>query len=243
LSSSKTRADVTKRLASLVERGYKLYKDLDADSRDGKFIVGYQAWYTATLPLVRALAPDRVDEFEDLYRTKGRRSKVSLETYRISDWLVGLSLLDDKTEKLVAGLTLSQVLILQSLEERASSRLTDIMALLQYDLFDHELDAASYLASGGHLRAAGAVAGVVLESHLGAICTRHSISLGRKKHSISTLNDALRDGGIIDVPVWRTVQSLADIRNLCDHRRERDPTPKEVSRLVDTTRQLLAEIA
>ena len=48
--------------------------------------------------------------------------------------------------------------------------------LVQADLFDNELDAAAELNDKGFRRAAGAVAGVVLEEHLETVCEQHNIS-------------------------------------------------------------------
>ena len=39
--------------------------------------------------------------------------------------------------------------------------------------------------------------------------------------------------GVIDVPTWRQIQRLGDIRNLCDHNKGREPTKKELEELVD----------
>jgi hypothetical protein len=36
----------------------------------------------------------------------------------------------------------------------------------------------------------------------------------------------------IDVPQWRFIQHLADIRNLCDHDRQAEPTLEQVTNLV-----------
>jgi hypothetical protein len=116
-------------------------------------------------------------------------------------------------------------------------RLDDVLAnwsgVLQASLFDSEIDAARHLAQNGHLRVAGAVAGVVLEGHLAEICARNTVKLTKRDPHISDFNDALKAADIFDIPNWRWIQRLADIRNLCDHKKTRDPTNDEVSELVD----------
>ena len=50
--------------------------------------------------------------------------------------------------------------------------------------------------------------------------------------TISDFNDALKDNGTLDTPTWRQIQRLGDIRNLCSHSKEREPTKDEVSELI-----------
>lgn len=107
--------------------------------------------------------------------------------------------------------------ILKSVQSRFESSLFDIRQLAQADLFDSELDAAKELAKNKFSRAAGALAGVVLERHLAEVCDNHAIKIAKKAPAISDLNDALKGADVIDIPTWRSVQHLADIRNLCDH--------------------------
>jgi hypothetical protein len=76
------------------------------------------------------------------------------------------------------------------------------------------------------------LAGVVLERHLAQVCDNHSIKIAKKAPGISDLNDALKEANVIDVPQWRFVQHLADIRNLCDHNKKAEPTPEQVDELL-----------
>jgi hypothetical protein len=55
----------------------------------------------------------------------------------------------------------------------------------------------------------------------------------KKSATISDFNDALKEGGVLDVPVWRGIQRLGDLRNLCGHNRDREPTSDEVRELID----------
>jgi hypothetical protein len=57
------------------------------------------------------------------------------------------------------------------------------------------------------------------------------------------LNQALRDANAIDVPQWRFNQHLADIRNLCDHDKAREPTKEQVQDLIDGAAKVLKTIA
>ena len=47
---------------------------------------------------------------------------------------------------------------------------------------------------------------------------------------------------VIDTAQWRFVQHLADIRNKCDHKKSADPTPVEVTDLVDGVAKVIKTI-
>jgi len=110
--------------------------------------------------------------------------------------------------------------------------LVDIRQLVQADLFDSELEVAGELARQKFVRAAGAVAGVVLERHLGQVCDNHGIKVRKKAPGIADLNNALKEGGVVDVPQWRFIQHLADIRNLRGHDKKVEPTADQVNDLI-----------
>jgi hypothetical protein len=123
--------------------------------------------------------------------------------------------------------------ILKAVRSRFESSLHDIRQFIQADLFVSELDAAKELVKFGFLRAAGAVAGVVLEKHLEQVAINHMNPIRMKNPAISDLNDHLKKCGIIDVPMWRNIQFLGDLRNLCDHNKHREPTKDEIEDLIN----------
>ena len=104
--------------------------------------------------------------------------------------------------------------------------------MVQADLLDSELEAASELLKHKFMRAAGAVAGVVLEKHLAQVCENHGVTVAKKNPSISDFNEALKSADVIDVPAWRFHQLLADIRNQCDHDKKQEPTAAQVQDLI-----------
>ena len=200
----------------------------------------YQRWYTESSEAIKQLLPDRLPEFKQLYMGDGRRKQLDSTTFNIQDWLNGVragsnwggeKLFDDFTA--VTMRFFNQLDILKSVEARFDSTLFDIKQFVQADLFDSELDTAGELASHGFLRAAGAVAGVVLEKHLGQVADNHNFKTRKKNPVISDFNDLLKDGGILDVPSWRQIQRLGDIRNLCTHNKQREPTGEEVEELIN----------
>jgi len=132
--------------------------------------------------------------------------------------------------------------VLESAQKRLDSLLSDIRHVLQSKLFDDELSVATELRKKNHLRAAGAVAGVVLEEHLKHVIFKHPVKMAKTDPTIAYLNDVLKEASIYDVPTWRFIQRLGDIRNLCVHAKERDPTSSEVEELIAGTEKVIKTV-
>jgi hypothetical protein len=234
------------RMAELANKGLELLRDLSSKNEKppaagagARFSKEYEMWYTEAHEVVKQLIPSRLPEFELHYRPDVRRKeKIDASNYGIADYLLGISVTDmygDEAFDSLASVTMRfhrQVKILQSADTRFASVLMDIRTILQADLFDSELEAAKELRKKGFLRAAGAVAGVVLEAHLAQVVESHGIKIKANPH-ISDLNDALKTTEIIDVASWRFVQHLGDLRNLCDHNKAQEPTQEQVSELIN----------
>ena len=86
------------------------------------------------------------------------------------------------------------------------------------------------------------MAGVVLEGHLSAVCENHAIKIIKKNPCIGDYNDKLKADGIYDTPTWRTIQQLGDIRNLCGHKRDREPTKDEVEALISGVERVIKTV-
>ena len=93
------------------------------------------------------------------------------------------------------------------------------------------------------LRAAGALAGVVLERHLQRAAENHGIVLKKKDPTTSDLNDPLKEKGVYGIPVWRKIQYLADIRNLCSHKNGADPSQEQVSELIEGVNAIVKTVS
>ena len=202
------------------------------------FATTYQRWYSEAKALIRQLLPDRLADFVRYYEKPKTRKNITYESYRIEDFLQGLSVTRGWEKEKVVGPEAAilhfrqQLAILKAVRTRFESSLFDIRKLVMADLFDSELDAAAELAKKKFLRAAGAVAGVVLEKHLAQVCSNHSVAISKKAPSISDLNNLLKAANVVDVPQWRFIQHLGDIRNLCDHNKTKEPTAEQVADLI-----------
>jgi hypothetical protein len=210
------------------------------------FAADYQPWYSEAKILIKQLLPDRLVDFVRHYE-KPKARKSTAENYRIDDYLQGLtvSMTQGMQREKVVGPEAAipqfrqQVSILKSVRARFESSLFDIRQLVMADLFDSELEAAEELAKKKFTRAAGAVAGVVLEKHLTQVCENHNAKISKRNPGISDLNNALKEAGIVDLPLWRFIQHPGDIRNLCDHDKKAGPTEAQVDDLLSGVKKVV----
>ena len=223
----------------------KLVKDDFEELPD--FKIEYQSWYTESLVLIKQLLPDRLTDFIRYYEKPKTRNRLSVENYTIEDYLQGLQLKNGIGELLVgpsAGIPrfTQQLAILKSISTRFESSLFEITQIVQADLFNDELSSARELLKHKFIRASGAIAGVVLEKHLGNICYSHNIKITKKTPTIADYNDILKREEVLDVPNWRFIQFLGDIRNSCDHNKDIEPTEKQVKELIDGVDKIIKTI-
>jgi hypothetical protein len=226
----------------------KQIKDALGDKADDfikklpRFTSGYQTWYSEAKAVVRQLIPDRLADFVRHYERPSNRKILQYDNYTIEDYLKGLS--RGNVVHMDAGIALmeQQFLILKSAKQRFKSSIFDIRQLVAADLYDSEVDAARSLLKNKFLRAAGAISGVILENHLAQVCENHDLKLTKKNPTISDFNDLLKSADVIDMPRWRANQHLADIRNLCDHGKSKEPTTEQVEDLIDGVEKVLKTI-
>ncbi len=174
-----------------------------------------------------------------------RRKSIDVETYSIYDYLAGITVTRSfGTELVFNNVSVAmqkfdqQLNILRSVSGRLDSLLTDLMRVLQASLIDDELEAARQLHRAKHLRSAGVLAGVTLESHLKQLLRDHRVSM-RKTATLSNLNEALKSADIYGVPEWRQIQYLTDLRNICAHKAEREPESDEIDRMISAVDALI----
>jgi hypothetical protein len=209
------------------------------------FAVEYDTWYSEALRVVKQLIPDRTNDFVNQYKNE-KRKEIDFLSYGISDYLLGLE--TKRGDRVIADQNAAipkmqlQNTILKSAEKRFESALFDIQEVVQADLFDSELEAARELAKNGFFRPGGAVAGVVLERHLGHVCENHGLKSRKAHPSIADYYQLLKEAEIIDVPKWRFIQHLGDIRNQCDHGKDREPTKEDVIDLVEGVEKVIKTV-
>ncbi|MDP3895318.1 MAG: hypothetical protein Q8Q62_01440 [Mesorhizobium sp.] len=202
----------------------------------------YQSWYSEAKALVRQIIPDRLSDFVKHYERQQNRKLLQWDNYTIEDYLQGLRRSDSVPMRAGLSRMEQQLNIVKSAQQRFMSSLFDIRQLVAADLFDSEIATARILAKNRFLRAAGAVAGVILEKHLAQVCKNHGLAISKKNASIGDLNDLLKNADVIDMPRWRANQHLADIRNISDHSKSKEPTDEQISDLIEGVDKVLKTI-
>ncbi|WMT89275.1 hypothetical protein [Pelagibacterium sp. H642] len=209
---------------------------------------GYQAWYSKAQAVIKQVMPNRLLDFMSYFDVPKGRKEITFQNYMIRDYLQGLIITRGwEKEVIVDGAAAipefnQQLDMVKAAKATLESTLMDLKAVLQADLFDTEIDTAGALAKAGYFRAAGAICGVVLEKHLLQVCAVHGVTIRKKNPGISELSQVLRDADITTIPQWRFIQHLADIRNICDHAKGREPTKEEIDDLVSGAKKVLKTI-
>ncbi len=207
----------------------------------------YQGWYSESLVLLRQILPDRVADFIRHYEKPKNRKSIDYENYRIEDYLQGLRITSGFNKEVIVDASAAipqfdqQYAMVAAAKSRFKSSLFDIRQLVQADLLDSEIEAAEMLLKYKFHRAAGAVTGVVLERHLSQVCIDHGI-VSKKNSTIANFNESLKEENVIDLPQWRFIQHLADIRNLCDHSKVPEPTPEQVQDLISGVKKIIKTV-
>jgi hypothetical protein len=227
---------IHKELEQLYETGAKLAVSFQ-EEKEKQFHYDYQSWYTVALKAVGSLAPDRHAEFRSYYEVDPKRKSLGYGTYVIQDYLKGVApgsyhLKDFDTRAEVVKCFLNQLAILHSLNSRVDSVLSNIEGELYTELQESEVATARQLVKVSP-RAAGALVGVLIEGHLQKVAEVHGLKITKKNPTIADLNDPLKSAAIIDTSAWRKISFLADLRNLCSHKKDVEPTKEQVEELIE----------
>lgn len=252
---------ISKELDKLINDGHKMYlsmlyvhdclsikdRQIIKDKMGGPVDVNdlYQSWYTKAGEAIKILILDRYEDFRVMYKDYKRSNKdITYDNYTMEDYLKGVQITKTFSGEVVVGQKHAipkfkiQLDILIAAKSKLESSLLNINELLKADLFDGEMETAEELNDKGFYRAAGSIAGVVLEKHLRDVCGNHNLKASKKKPTMVDYQDLLKNNNIIDTPTWRHLQFLADIRNKCAHPGE-EPTKDEVLSLINWTKKAI----
>ena len=201
-----------------------------------QFQYDYQSWYTKALKVIESLAKDRYAEFRSYYEVDPKRKSLTYGTYAIQDYFKGVAPNsfhhpNFDSREYVIKCFFNQLTIINAVSDRIDSVLADIEGELYAELQDNEVLVARQLLKVSP-RAAGALVGVVIEGHLQKVSETHGLKIAKKNPTISDLNDPLKAAGVIDTPAWRKISFMADLRNLCSHKKDADPTKEQVEELI-----------
>lgn len=198
----------------------------------------YQAWYSKSCIIIKRFLPDRIDEFIDQYLPQRNRKIFNASTYTISDAICGYSNSSVKPISSHSKLMI-QFEILKSVDSLINSKINDIVEMLEFNVFEKEIESARKLHKNKYYRAAGAICGVILEKHLLNLLNKNNLKNSKKDPSINDLNQLLYNENIFDSTKYKFLIYLGDIRNKCDHNKTNDPTKEEVMELIEGTEKVI----
>lgn len=105
-----------------------------------------------------------------------------------------------------------------------------------------ELAEARDHVTAGRVRAAGCIAGVVLERRLVELAAAHGAVMMKKLNTLADYNEALWGKRVYDLPTMRRIQVLTDLRNRCAHALPEEPTPQDAREVVDGVEAVLRRL-
>jgi hypothetical protein len=190
------------------------------------FIVQYHKWYSGCLAIVDINMNIRIKELNSAH--------TRIDQQLNSEYI-------NQQEQYTLARNINQIIaIISSLPAYVEGRLYDIELKVAQIYVGDQLTEAETLFKVKHVRAAGAIAGVLLERHLRLLCDRQQSPLKyNKSDGITKLNDILWKANVYDQSTWRKVQWMGDVRNTCDHAKE-EPKPNDVKDLIAEVKKFIA---
>ena len=225
------------KLAILVQKKPERIKEKLPKERKKKLsgmdvVAAYKPWYDKSRIVISRLLPEKQDEFKSYCQHPLIRGDHVGFSRRLDESLRSHVTGEDATG-LVSGYHLleTQCEILEQAKLNFDLFVAKSQQALHADLLDSMLCVARDFYENGDSRAAVAMAGVVLEQHLRIVLKAHSVRMRKKNISINDYAFVLKDKGIAEFPIWRTVQRLGDLRELC--RRVDEPKKEDVEELIN----------
>jgi HEPN domain-containing protein len=200
----------------------------------------YETWYSKSLKVIQSIQPDRINDFKLLYKNE-KRKELNHGTYTLSDYLIRLANGFCGPKNAVPKFDI-QLGILRSTYNLFDTSVANIRELLAADLFDSEIDSASELLKKKFYRASGVIAGVVLEKHLKSICIKHGIKITKKNIGLSELTQLLYESKIYELETHREMELYTELRNLCSHKKNREPNAEDVQKLISGVNSVIKSI-
>ena len=230
------KSQIEEELLRLLDQQKQILKSLEDIKDIIEFRTVYQRWDTQSLKIVQTLASDKYDEFVNYFLNNPNRKLLDAS---IQDYIRGIGQASDgytdelpfDPQELARIRFLNQLQVLDELSYRLDTLMADVEDHMFAELQDKELEAAKALQQVS-LRAAGALAGVVLQRHLQRMAANHTVTIPKPVTTIRDLNDPLKQAKAYDFATWRKIQLLGDLHNLCSQQRNGTPTKNQIEDLI-----------
>jgi len=196
-------------------------------------MTSYPSWYRKALRLMLTLTGQRPHDATDP-TWDGPYGKQAASDTPVSYASMGMAIPgNSETMPRVRMMFLTrlsqQLSLLNSVRNGLEYVLADLQSTLYGEVSDHTLATAYELFQRGQRRAAGVLAGVVLELHLAKVATKYGVNIRHTSLDLTTLNAALKRNGIYDVEVWRFIQCLGVLEYACVYASAAEPPVDEIA--------------
>ncbi len=228
-----------------------IQKQAEAAAQKVKIPKGdYHGWYAKAYKVIRIFAPERLEEFERFYtgdKTIKKIEDLNAITAGITHYLQGWIVTEDESKvsfynTFESGLR-EQVNIIIAILKNLDNDLFNLESGIHYEIYQSEMDIARDLRKKKYFRAAGSIAGVVIEVHLKKVVDNRGVPLADKAApGMSAYNDALKKHDIYKTPTFSLIQMCSQIRNKCVHPKEEEPTSGEISSIISAAERILVEV-
>lgn len=237
-----TEETARKQLEALHQEGSVLAKAFAKEEEAEEFEVAYQRWYSRALPLMKALALDRYAEFQRYYIMDPRYAWYDGGAFNIQDYFRKRDPDDDAEDrqKVVRSFT-SQLALLKSVSDRLTWSQMETADQAARGLQLAALESARDLIRISE-RAAGALAGTVLQTFLAALASKHQLKFRKNSPTSRDYAEALKTANALDVPVWSQCTWLTEIHERCLRPEGEAPTKLQVRDLIDGTHWLITNV-
>ncbi|MDK9698670.1 MAG: hypothetical protein OEM52_00775 [bacterium] len=224
---------------SLLKMGDELFLNLEGVM----FRRHYPLWYGKSLPYIHEYNSLCYNDFIMCFKNETRK-EITASTYTLSDYIIGVYQVSSgyqiNVQYAVRGLLDIQIGLLNACISTIDGSLNKLKNFVRADLFYSELESAEYLCQNKFYRAAGNIAGIVIERHLIHICNDLEIVLPNKP-TLGVVIDRLYDADRIDDVEKLRLKHLNEIRVKCDHVKETEPNEAEAKNILFGARETLSK--
>lgn len=221
-------------IGNLIGEGNDILLNLVENEDTFQFQSNYQTWYTKAIASVQSLAPMRLTDFKRFYINYIQGIIVNeerLTEITKSEWYT------DTT----SNAFYQQISILKAIIDSIDNVLCNINNLIYTELSNSDLESARGFFNSNCFRAAGSIAGIVLERHLKMVSLNHG-RIDKKCPTISDYSNHLLYKQVIDFTDSKAIERLGTLRNLCCHDKGREPRKDEVDELIRGIERVIANI-
>jgi len=131
------------------------------------------------------------------------------------------------------------------LDDLNNGFLISFKQIIQAEVFDSELEQATYFLNENYKIPAAVIAGVVLETAIKELCINNGIDIylpdGKREKKLEKLNEDLTKSGVYPLTQQKKVTYYADIRNNAAHGKPENFDPEDVRDMIKGIEKLLMD--